>query len=230
MYYAVRVGRKVGIFNTLEECEEQIYMYPNAQYNSFEIKDDALNYIKYYLQDETPENPIKIIPFTSTCLLKIPIDELKIFEIYINGACIGKLKLRNAGIGLYVPHNNSLNISCNLAEHYGSPYNIQRAKLAGVYLAIKMIYKFKFRKGIIYTDSSYIVNIINNWMNKWIKKDWKRSDGISIIDSDIIKDIQQLYNETKQLDYRILIKYIPENAQIPENRRAYDLARISCYD
>lgn len=40
-YYAVRVGRNTGIYNTWEECKEQVHGYPQARYKSFEKFEDA---------------------------------------------------------------------------------------------------------------------------------------------------------------------------------------------
>lgn len=44
-FYAVKKGRKEGIFTTWDECKEQIYKYPNAVYKSFLSLKDAENYL-----------------------------------------------------------------------------------------------------------------------------------------------------------------------------------------
>jgi ribonuclease HI len=45
---------------------------------------------------------------------------------------------------------------------------------------------------IIYCDSSYVVNIFNNWMYKWEKNNWLKSDNKEIKNLDIIKEIFEL--------------------------------------
>ena len=45
-YYAVKNGRKIGIFNTWEECKVQVDGYSGAVYKSFKEKKDAENFIK----------------------------------------------------------------------------------------------------------------------------------------------------------------------------------------
>ncbi len=40
-YYVVWVGRKTGIFESWEECKQQIHEYPNARYKSFATKELA---------------------------------------------------------------------------------------------------------------------------------------------------------------------------------------------
>lgn len=44
-YYAVRVGRKTGIFNSWTECQKEVIGFPNAIFKSFGNYEDALNYM-----------------------------------------------------------------------------------------------------------------------------------------------------------------------------------------
>ena len=43
--YAVKVGRKTGLFSTWASCEEAVKGYPNASYKSFKTKEDALAWL-----------------------------------------------------------------------------------------------------------------------------------------------------------------------------------------
>lgn len=43
-FYAVKAGRKIGIFNSWEECKEQVNGFPNAVYKSFGSFEEAENY------------------------------------------------------------------------------------------------------------------------------------------------------------------------------------------
>lgn len=44
-YYAVRKGKKTGIFNTWDECKKNVDGFSGAQYKSFKTKEEALTYI-----------------------------------------------------------------------------------------------------------------------------------------------------------------------------------------
>ena len=44
-FYAVRKGKKTGIFNTWDECKEQVNGYSGAEYKSFTLKEEAEGYI-----------------------------------------------------------------------------------------------------------------------------------------------------------------------------------------
>lgn len=44
-YYAVKIGKQTGIYETWDDCKEQINGYKNAKYKSFVNKTDALDYL-----------------------------------------------------------------------------------------------------------------------------------------------------------------------------------------
>lgn len=44
-YYAVRVGRKTGVFTTWDECKSAVSGFSGAAYKSFTNKDDALDFV-----------------------------------------------------------------------------------------------------------------------------------------------------------------------------------------
>ena len=44
-FYAVKVGRQTGIFNSWEECKKQVDGYPSASYKSFKTAAEAATYI-----------------------------------------------------------------------------------------------------------------------------------------------------------------------------------------
>ncbi|CAG8623537.1 7001_t:CDS:1, partial [Scutellospora calospora] len=45
-YYAVRVGRRQGIYLTWKDCKTQVNGFSNAKYKKFDYKDQAEQYIK----------------------------------------------------------------------------------------------------------------------------------------------------------------------------------------
>lgn len=63
-YYAVKTGRRKGIFNTWEECKKQIECYSGAIYKSFSDYEDAKKFIndneKNELNKKMLKNSIKV--------------------------------------------------------------------------------------------------------------------------------------------------------------------------
>lgn len=45
-YYAVAVGRQVGVFSTWEECRSSVDGYPRAKFRSFTNKQDAYTWLE----------------------------------------------------------------------------------------------------------------------------------------------------------------------------------------
>ena len=72
----------------------------------------------------------------------------------------------------------------------------------------------------IYTDSMYIVNSINKkWINGWVKRDWKRSDGEPVANIDLWKLMLELL-ETHQLKFN----WVRGHNEHEENERCDELA------
>ncbi|NME81858.1 ribonuclease H family protein [Clostridium sp. SM-530-WT-3G] len=81
-FYAVKVGRRIGILKTWEECLESVSAYPNAKYKGFSTREEA----EAYLNDtkiETKQNSefIKSINESE--------DDNKIYYAVKNGRKIG---------------------------------------------------------------------------------------------------------------------------------------------
>ena len=49
-----------------------------------------------------------------------------------------------------------------------------------------------FLKPVIYSDSAYCVNLINDWMYNWEKNGWKRPKNQEVKNLEIIKQIFEL--------------------------------------
>lgn len=52
-FYAVKVGRRVGIFRTWAECQEQVVKFQGAEFKSFKFEADAKNYMEGVQMVET---------------------------------------------------------------------------------------------------------------------------------------------------------------------------------
>ena len=75
-YYAVKVGRKSGIYNSWSECQKQTSGFSGAVFKSFKIYNDATNFITPVFFKTIEKQPISILPTKST---------KKIINIYTDG-------------------------------------------------------------------------------------------------------------------------------------------------
>lgn len=74
-----------------------------------------------------------------------------------------------------------------------APTTNNEMELTAILVALQYIKeKDLFTKPIIYSDSAYCVNLINNWMYNWERNGWKRSRNEEIKNLEIIKQIFEL--------------------------------------
>ncbi|CAG8492139.1 36877_t:CDS:2 [Racocetra persica] len=130
-YYAVRKGRKPGIYLTWDECKSQVKGFSDARYQSFEIKTDAENFINN--KKET-----------------VVLDKNKI-QIWTDGCCLGNgTKEARAGIGVFYGVKDPKNLSERL------PGEQQTNNRAEIYAVIRVIKKWieKWEKNGYMTSSN----------------------------------------------------------------------------
>lgn len=52
----------------------------------------------------------------------------------------------------------------------------------------------EFRDVIIYSDSAYCVNMLNNWIYTWANNDWKNSKKQQVENTDLVKQLYKYLN------------------------------------
>ncbi|SFC21591.1 ribonuclease HI [Alkalibacterium subtropicum] len=62
-YYAVRKGRKPGIYSTWPEAQKQVSGYPSAQFKSFQTQDEAQAYINNAAGKNSIAGPDSLIAY-----------------------------------------------------------------------------------------------------------------------------------------------------------------------
>ncbi|OWZ83405.1 viroplasmin family protein [Natranaerobius trueperi] len=146
-YYAVRQGRKTGIYYSWDECKKQIDGYSNAEYKKFSSLDEA----KAYLGEESKkQSNLK----TSNSVLA-----------YIDGSYCKKSKLYS--YGCVILKNNTV-----ITEFNGTGKDTDLAKmrnvageLLGAIKAIEWAYEHNYEGITLYYDYEGI--------EKWAKGFWK---------------------------------------------------------
>lgn len=112
---------------------------------------------------------------------------MKNVTLYTDGACSG-----NPGLGGY----GGILIYGDLKREYsGSELETtnNRMEVTAVIVGLKRL-KYPCKVDV-YSDSAYMVNAFNEgWIYGWVKKDWKKADGKSVLNADLW---QELYELTK---------------------------------
>lgn len=164
-YYAVRVGRKTGIFNTWKECEEQVKGFSGSIYKSFKTNSEANNWLKEIQTDEIPNQIVNTktneIPDTipnkiSNEIQNTKTNEISYTHVWTDGSALNNSRNSEyslAGIGVFFGDNHPNNRSLPLPGVFQTN---QRAEIYAIIVALEVI--GPNTPSIIYTDSKYVIN------------------------------------------------------------------------
>lgn len=73
---------------------------------------------------------------------------------------------------------------------------------------------------ILWTDSTYVLKGITEWIHGWKKRGWKKSDKKPVVNADLWKQLDEL-NSQRDVTW----KWVKGHAGIEGNERADELAR-----
>jgi Ribonuclease HI len=140
------------------------------------------------------------------------------FIIYTDGACSG-----NPGPGGWAFVAVESSGTGTKIESSGSELNTtnNRMELTAVINGISLIKAIAYSSMLILTDSKYIVDAVNQgWLNSWVSKNWKKSDGKPVLNQDLWSKLLELMSI-----YNVSFQWVKGHAGIPENERCDELAR-----
>lgn len=209
-YYAVRVGRKPGIYGTWDECKEQVLKYSNARYKKFYTRQAAQDYIDGKIKIKKKKDQIIDTFFDKGAIVA-----------YTDGACdLNGSEKAKGGIGVYWSNGEYESLSERL------PDDNQTSNRAEIYAVIRALEICKDREKIleIKTDSMYVVNAYNKWIPNWIKNNWMRTEKKQPVKNrDLFERMMVLINLRK----RVIISYVKGHSGIDGNEKADKLATDS---
>jgi ribonuclease HI len=134
--------------------------------------------------------------------------------IYTDGACKGNPG--EGGWGAVIENKKSVN------KLYGYEENTTNNRME-IVAAIKALKTFSEKSDIIiYTDSKYLMNGINDWINNWKKNNWKTSNKKDVKNVDLWKIIDEL-----NLKHNIEWNWVKGHSGNPGNEMADDLANLA---
>lgn len=140
------------------------------------------------------------------------------FIIYTDGVCSG-----NPGPGGWAFVAVESSGTGTKIESSGSELNTtnNRMELTAVINGISFIKAIAYSSMLILTDSKYIVDAVNQgWLNSWVSKNWKKSDGKSVLNQDLWSKLLELMSV-----YNVSFQWVKGHAGIPDNERCDELAR-----
>lgn len=139
---------------------------------------------------------------------------MKNLTIYTDGSCLG-----NPGPGGWAAIIIYNNHKKEISGGYQNTTN-NRMELMAIIKALGILKESC--KIELYTDSQYVCNAINNnWVDNWMKNNWKKRDGKSVLNCDLWIS---LFEKIKR--HNINFNWIRGHNGTPENERCDYLARM----
>ncbi|KAJ1020643.1 hypothetical protein NDA16_004036 [Ustilago loliicola] len=155
-YYAVLDGVVPGIYESWDDCRQQVNGYSRAVFRKFSNYSDAYHCLYHN----------RII-------------------VYVDGSCINNGRsYARAGYGIYFenPELQGLNISEPLT---GNEQTNNRAELTAIIRAIQLAPDDN-RVLVICLDSQYSMNTVARWICKWQGNGWRNVKGLPVANVDLI--------------------------------------------
>ncbi len=211
-FYAVKKGRKAGIYTTWEACQAQVMGVAGAVYKSFARRTDA----EAYLRGAEPA------AFTQNALFELeaapaasePEAGLEMVRLYTDGGAIG-----NPGAGGYGVVLEQDGRQREFSAGYRQTTN-NRMELLAVISGLEQIEQ---RAAVrVLTDSSYIVNAMRSGAaRRWQQAHWKRKDG-AVPNADLWERLLSLADK-----HSITFEWVPGHSGIQQNERCDRLAQAA---
>lgn len=136
---------------------------------------------------------------------------MKLTEVYTDGACFP-----NPGQGGWA----WTTMSGESGSGHEPMTTNNRMELKGPIEAIKSLYEYN-RPLLIFSDSEYVVKGINEWVFKWIERDWKIKNE-PVKNSDLWQELHEL-----RVGKPIFFKWIRGHSGHPGNEEADRLSVLA---
>lgn len=141
----------------------------------------------------------------------------KPFDIYSDGSCPNNgCKTSIAGCGVFYGLNDARNVSIPVPPEYKQTNNT-----AELYAAIVAFNDNQSVAFTLYTDSTYVLNGYNKWMDGWKKNGWRKSNGKSVKNVELWS---KMYTPKQQAHVDTQVKYVRGHSGNPGNDAADALA------
>ncbi|KAJ3397295.1 Ribonuclease H1 [Lobulomyces angularis] len=218
--YAVKQGRKPGIYQTWDETKAQVLGFPKAQHKSFSVMSDAIQYLEG--EGKSLEAAYTTdLPIVTNSIQPIPENENgEVLNIYTDGCCINNGRGGAiAGAGVFF----SLGDPRNISERVPGEQTNNRGELLA---AIRALEVSSYNVALtIHTDSMYLINGLKGWIANWKKRGWKTSYNTPVLNKDLWERLDELNSSRKSVEW----VYVKAHSGILGNEEADRLAKIGAY-
>uniref|UniRef100_UPI00358F0464 ribonuclease H1-like n=1 Tax=Myxine glutinosa TaxID=7769 RepID=UPI00358F0464 len=219
--YAVRLGRRPGVYVSWEECRLQVEGFPGAVYKKFSSKSDADTFIESTsMTDET-----RVLKDPNNLRLPHQTEEEADVETTSGSergpglgeetaACkdddLSELPFFHVG-GVPVVYTDGCcsyngkdearggvgvfwgpEHPLNLSERLEGRQTNQRAEIVAACRAVEQAHKLGMSKLVVCTDSMHTVQGMGSWVDLWKAHGWRQSHGRLVVNKDDFQRLDEL--------------------------------------
>lgn len=119
---------------------------------------------------------------------------------YVDGSCLKNGSTNSSGgFGVVVLDDNEQLVECHQKFCEGTTNNQEELK-AILYVLLK--YGYVWENLVVYSDSSYCVNSLTDWIFKWARNGWLKSDNQPPENLHLMKTFYDLFQRGYKMDLR----------------------------
>lgn len=207
-FYAVKRGRKTGLFTVWAECAAQVKGFQGAVYKGFMTEEEARAWLGG--ADARTEQP------RAAAEMAAPSAPDADYIIHTDGSC-----LRNpGGAGGWAAVIETAATGAVEEKSGGDPETTNnRMELTAALMALSAVPEGA--RVALYTDSQYLKNAFTKfWLPAWKKRGWKKADGEPVLNQDLWVQLDAAF-AARQVQFH----WVKGHAGNPRNERCDALAR-----
>ena len=207
-FYAVKRGRKTGLYTVWAECAAQVKGFQGAVYKGFMTEDEARAWLGG--ADARTEQP------RAAAEMAAPSAPDADYIIHTDGSC-----LRNpGGAGGWAAVIETVATGAVEEKSGGDPETTNnRMELTAALMALSAVPEGA--RVALYTDSQYLKNAFTKfWLPAWKKRGWKKADGEPVLNQDLWVQLDAAF-AARQVQFH----WVKGHAGNPRNERCDALAR-----
>ena len=207
-FYAVKRGRKTGLYTVWAECAAQVKGFQGAVYKGFMTEDEARAWLGG--ADARTEQP------RAAAEMAAPSAPDADYIIHTDGSC-----LRNpGGAGGWAAVIETTATGSVEEKSGGDPETTNnRMELTAALMALSAVPEGA--RVALYTDSQYLKNAFTKfWLPAWKKRGWKKADGEPVLNQDLWVQLDAAF-AARQVQFH----WVKGHAGNPRNERCDALAR-----
>ena len=207
-FYAVKRGRKTGLYTVWAECAAQVKGFQGAVYKGFMTEEEARAWLGS--ADARTKEP------RAAAEMAAPSAPDADYIIHTDGSC-----LRNpGGAGGWAAVIETTATGAVEEKSGGAPETTNnRMELTAALMALSAVPEGA--RVALYTDSQYLKNAFTKfWLPAWKKRGWKKADGEPVLNQDLWVQLDAAF-AARQVQFH----WVKGHAGNPRNERCDALAR-----